>query len=116
MIEHRIHSEGQQKAFVDIDETICFYKGPRIYEKARPNKTNINKINKLKKLGWHITYYTARGGHTKKDLYQFTFDQLTKWGCLFDDLVVGYREDITLPVKPSYDLIIDDKAKRIEEL
>ena len=45
-----------------------------------------------------------------------TKKQLNKWGCLFDDLVVGYKKDITLPTKPSYDLIIDDKAKRIDEL
>ena len=47
---------------------------------------------------------------------KLTTKQLNEWGCIFDNLVVGYKEDITLPVKPSYDLIIDDKAKRIEEL
>ena len=35
---------------------------------------------------------------------------------MFDDLVVGYKNDPTYQAKPSYDLIIDDKAKRIEEL
>ena len=109
-------SKGQQKAFVDIDETICFYKDERIYELAIPNKANIDKINKLKKQGWHITYYTARGGFSKIDFTELTTKQLNKWGCLFDDLVVGYKKDITLPTKPSYDLIIDDKAKRIDEL
>ena len=116
MRESKLHSEGQQKAFVDIDETICFYKDKRIYDLAIPNKTNINKINKLKEKGWHITYYTARGGFSKIDYTELTTKQLNEWGCLFDDLVVGYKEDITLPVKPSYDLIIDDKATRIEEL
>ena len=42
--------------------------------------------------------------------------QLNEWGCIFDDLIVGHRDNPKLPTKPSYDLIIDDKAKRIEEL
>ena len=116
MRESKKFNEGQQKAFVDIDETICFYPEKRVYELAIPNQKNIAKINKLKVEGWHITYYTARGGHSKIDYTEFTLKQLKEWGCLFDDLVVGYREDRTLPTKPGYDLIIDDKAKRIEEL
>ena len=116
MRESKLNSEGQLKAFVDIDETICFYASKRIYELAIPNSINIDKINKLKKEGWHITYYTARGGASKIDYTELTTIQLIRWGCLFDDLVVGYKKDITLPIKPSYDLIIDDKAKRIEEL
>ena len=68
------------------------------------------------KKGWHITYWTARGGHSKRNLYQFTKDQLTEWGCKFDDLVVGYSNVWGDRVKPSVDLIIDDKSKRIEEL
>ena len=115
MIESKLYNE-KKKALVDVDETICFYKDKRIYELAIPNKVNIDKINKLKKQGWHITYYTARGGFSKIDYTELTTKQLNKWGCLFDDLVVGYKKDITLPTKPSYDLIIDDKAKRIDEL
>ena len=45
---NKIHSKnntGIQKAFVDIDETICFYDGDRIYEEAVPDLDNINKIN-----------------------------------------------------------------------
>ena len=67
MRESKLYSEDQLKAFVDIDETICFYEDKRIYELAIPNIDNINKINKLKKEGWHITYYTARGGASKID-------------------------------------------------
>ena len=45
----RLTPEGQQKvAFVDIDETICFYdEGKRRYDLAKPNYDNISKINKL---------------------------------------------------------------------
>ena len=44
---NKIHSKnntGIQKAFVDIDESICFYDGDRIYEEAVPDLDNINKI------------------------------------------------------------------------
>ena len=41
--------------FVDIDETICFYKGKRNYPDALPNYENIAKINKLYELGHKIT-------------------------------------------------------------
>lgn len=115
MRESKLHN-NYKKALVDIDETICFYKGKRIYELAIPNYLNIDKINKLKEEGWHITYWTARGGHSKIDYYEFTYMQLMEWGCNFNDLIVGHREDITLSTKPSFDLVIDDKAKRIEEL
>ena len=81
MIESSLTSEGQQKAFIDIDETICFYEDKRIYDRAIPDYKNIFKINKLKKEGWHITYYTARGGASKVDYYQFTKNQLDDWGC-----------------------------------
>ena len=116
MRESKLYPDRQKKAFVDIDETICFYEDKRIYELAKPNITNINKINKLKKEGWHITYYTARGGASMIDYTELTTPQLNEWGCLFDDLIVGHKDNPKLPIKPSYDLIIDDKAKRIEEL
>jgi len=116
MRESKLYSEGKLKAFVDIDETICFYKDKRIYELAIPNAENIFKINKLSKEGWHITYYTARGGASKIDYTDLTLKQLNEWGCIFDNLIVGHNEDIAVQTKPSFDLIIDDKAKRIEEL
>ena len=101
-------SSGENKVFVDIDETICFFDGDRIYEKAIPNYDNIEKINKLFKEGWHITYWTARGGRSKIDYYDITKKQLDKWKCKYHDISVGE--------KPMYDLVVDDKAKRIEEL
>ena len=42
----RFSEEGKQKvAFVDIDETICFYSGTRRYDLSEPNYENIEKIN-----------------------------------------------------------------------
>ena len=108
MKSHSKYNKGQQKAFVDIDETICFFDGDRIYENAIPNYDNIEKINKLYDEGWHITYWTARGGLCKIDYYSITKEQLDSWGCKYHHVSVGE--------KPLYDLLIDDKAKRIEEL
>ena len=102
-------SDKQKKAYVDIDETICFYSDVRRYDLAEPNYKNINKINRLKDEGWHITYWTARGNSSKIDYREFTYNQLTEWGCKFDKLIIGEE-------KGSFDLVIDDKAKRIEEL
>ena len=42
--------------FVDIDETICFYKDKREYPLAIPHLDNIKKINTLYYEGHHITY------------------------------------------------------------
>ena len=116
---NRLASEGERKvALVDIDETICFYSGKRSYNLAEPSKENIAKINKLYDEGWHIVYWTARGGseQSKKDgkcYYDFTWKQLESWGCKFNDLSTGTKGK---HIKPPYDLVVDDKAKRIEEL
>ena len=96
------------KILVDIDETICFYKGDRHYPNAIPIKKNIEKINKLYDEGHYIKYWTARGSVTKIDWFKITKKQLNIWGCKYHDLSVGE--------KPFYDLLICDKTKRIEEL
>ena len=94
--------------FVDIDETICFYKGKRNYPEAVPHYKNIEKINKLYDEGHEITYWTARGGTTGIDWTNVTKDQLTKWKCKYHELKMNH--------KPTYDLLICDKTKRIEEI
>tara|TARA_B110000495_G_scaffold187961_1_gene187778 strand:+ start:202 stop:504 length:303 start_codon:yes stop_codon:yes gene_type:complete len=94
--------------YVDIDETICFYKGKRNYPDAIPNKENIAKINKLYDEGHHIKYWTARGTVIKIDWFDVTKNQLDNWGCKYHELSVGE--------KPAYDLLICDKTKRIEEI
>jgi hypothetical protein len=115
----RFSPEGEQRvALIDIDETICFYSGIRKYHLAEPSQENIAKINKLYDEGWKIIYWTARGGSKKsrklgKCYYDFTWLQLESWGCKFHDLSTGTKG---VHVKPPYDLVVDDKAKRIEEL
>ena len=96
------------KIFVDIDETICYYKGEREYPNAIPIPENIKKINSLYDSGHHIKYWTARGTVTKKNWFELTKSQLKQWGCRYHELSVGE--------KPFYDLLICDKTKRIEEL
>jgi len=115
----RFATEDEQKtALVDIDETICFYPEKRSYDLAEPDQDNIAKINKLHDEGWKIIYWTARGGSEKskklgKCYYDFTWKQLESWGCKFHELCTGTKGNY---LKPPYDLVIDDKAKRIEEV
>ena len=116
---NRLAPEGEKRvALIDIDETICFYSEKRRYDLAEPSHENIAKINKLYDEGWHIVYWTARGGSEKsresgKCYYDFTWKQLESWGCKFHDLSTGTKGEYQ---KPPYDLVVDDKAKRIEEL
>jgi len=112
----RLTEEGQQKvALVDIDETICYYEDPdnRRYDIAIPIQKNIEKINKLYDEGWKIVYWTARGATSRIDYTEYTLAQLKSWGCKFHELTTGTSG---ANPKPHFDLVIDDKAKRIEEL
>ena len=90
------------KIYVDIDETICFYEGERNYPDALPIKDRIEKINSLYEKGHEITYWTARGSGSGLDWYDVTVKQLKEWGCKYNHVSVGE--------KPSYDLMICDKA------
>jgi len=119
MIEDEVHLKNNEtlRALVDIDETICFYEDEanRVYKLAIPNQNNIKKINDLYDNGWNISYWTARGS-TQIDnverlnyLRELTLNQLNDWGAKYHDLIIGDK-------KPFFDLVIDDKAKRIEEL
>ena len=102
--------------FVDIDETICIHpkyskenmiKGARDYSNAKPTVENIEKINKLFDEGNTIVYWTARGSKSGIDWYDLTKSQLLEWGAKHHEL----RCD-----KPFYDLFIEDRSVRIEEL
>ena len=92
----------------DIDNTICETKGKN-YKSARPKKEIIKLINQLYEKGHKIKIFTARymgrnNDNTKiayKQGYKKTYSQLKKWKLKFDILIMG---------KPSFDLIIDDRA------
>ncbi len=61
-----------------------------------------------------ITYWTARGCSQPDNINRLnkyktlTVSQLDKWGCKYHDVQLGN--------KPLFDLLIDDKTKRIEEI
>ncbi len=92
----------------DIDGVICS-KTDGDYTNAKPYTLAIEMINKLYDAGYRIELFTARfmgrceGNALKaRELgYDFTYNQLTKWGCKFHVLNMG---------KPVYDLIVDDRA------
>ena len=100
--------------YVDIDETICqretsvdFGTTTHDYSKAKPIRENIEKINKLYDEGHTIVYWTARGSRKQIDWTVLTSKQLNEWGAKYHELRVD---------KPFYDLFIEDKSLRIEEL
>ena len=92
--------------YVDIDGTIC--DSSNGYENAIPIKKNIDTINKLYDNGNVIVYWTSRGRKTGIDWSELTKKQLLDWGCLYHEL--------SMNDKPSYDLLIDDKAINIDNL
>ena len=93
--------------YVDIDETICKTSADRNYKNSTPIKENIDKINKLYDQGHTIVYWTSRGSRKQINWYALTKSQLDSWGVKYHELRVD---------KPYYDLFIDDKTLRIEEV
>lgn len=95
------------RIYVDIDGTICKTNG-NDYKNSIPIYKNIKKINELYNSGNIVIYWTARGMKSGLDYTELTKEQLQKWGCKYNDLIMNQ--------KPSYDLLICDKTKRIEEI
>ena len=97
----------------DLDNTICNTKKNK-YKKATPKKNVIKLINQLYDKGHIIKIYTARFmGRTNNNIdesyslgYEKTLKQLNNWGLKFHELIMG---------KPSYDILIDDKAYNYNE-
>lgn len=92
--------------YVDIDETI-FMTQNMDYENSQPFLERIQKINKLYDEGHTIVYWTARGSRKQIDWTELTRKQLKDWGAKYNEL----RTD-----KPFYDLFVEDKSVKIEEL
>ena len=97
----------------DIDGVICTTVNGN-YDKASPNKKAIKKINKIYAEGNRVIIFTARYmGRTNNNIeqaktlgYKETFKQLKDWGLNFHELLMG---------KPSYDILVDDKAYNYDE-
>ena len=97
----------------DIDGVICKTSNSD-YENSIPNKKAIKKINNLYNKGHKIIIFTARFmGRTDDNIskaydigFDFTTNQLKKWNVRYTKLIMG---------KPSFDLLIDDKAINYNE-
>ena len=98
----------------DLDNVICKTPKNKDYKKSKPIKRNIKTINLLYENGFRIIIFTARYmGRNKNNVqkandqgYVSTTKQLKSWGVKYDKLIMG---------KPSYDIIIDDKAFNYSE-
>lgn len=91
--------------YVDVDNNICITKNGD-YKNSIPLPKQIAKINRMYDEGHEIVYWTARGRTTGMNWVDFTKTQLTRWGCKFHSVDLN---------KPKFDIVIDDKARRIDE-
>ena len=102
-----------KKLAFDIDGVICSSLNGN-YSESKPNYNAINKINYLHSEGHEIIIFTARYmGRSRQNVnlakklgYKFTLNQLQSWNLKFNKLILG---------KPSFDLLIDDKAINYDE-
>jgi glycerol-3-phosphate cytidylyltransferase len=86
----------------DLDETLCTKALNGDYSTAKPIQEAINKVNTLWIMGNKILIFTGRGSSSGKDWVTLTTHQLKDWGVKHDELIMNR--------KPTYDVIIDDKA------
>lgn len=86
----------------DLDETLCTKAIGGNYATAKPIEEAIEKVNTLWKMGNKILIFTGRGSSSGKDWTDFTTKQLKDWNIQYDELIMNR--------KPTYDVIIDDKA------
>jgi hypothetical protein len=101
-------TDGKKTICFDLDGILCSLTDGR-YENAVPNREAIQVANALHDRGCKIVIYTARFmGRNDQDViaaykegYELTRRQLQKWGIRYDDLFLG---------KPSFDVLIDDRA------
>lgn len=100
------------KYFIDIDGTICITpmnaENRPDYTKSTPIPHRIKKVNELRRMGHHITLWTARGATTGIDHTDLTTQQLRTWGVDYDVLSIG--------AKPAFDVLIDDKSWNVDEI
>jgi predicted mannosyl-3-phosphoglycerate phosphatase (HAD superfamily) len=92
--------------YVDIDNTICNTNGMD-YKEAQPIPENIEKANKWLDEGHEVVYWTARGAKTGIDWLKLTVEQLKAWGARYSAISLD---------KPAFDILVDDRAMRWEEI
>jgi hypothetical protein len=92
----------------DLDNTLCITK-KNYYNKSRPVKKNIKFVNNLYDNGYIIKIFTSRFmGRSnenrilaKRRGFEMTKKQLKRWNLKYHKLIFG---------KPTYDILVDDKA------
>lgn len=85
----------------DLDGTLCTETKGK-YEKAKPYKERIDRVNQLYAKGNTIIIDTARGTLSGKDRFDLTEKQLKEWGVKYHLLRTG--------IKLYADHYIDNKA------
>ena len=86
----------------DLDNTLCATPSSKKYSEAVPYWSVINHINSLYEKGHTIKIFTARGSGSGKNWHALTLQQLDQWGVKYNELIDKG--------KPSYALLVDDKA------
>lgn len=84
----------------DLDLTLCITSA-NDYAQSVPIDKAIREVNRLYDNGHRILIFTARGSSSGIDYRALTEDHLRAWGLKYHELILK---------KPSYDIIIDDKA------
>jgi len=92
----------------DIDNTLCTTDNSD-YKNSKPPKKNISLVNQLHTKNYYIKIFTSRfmgrskekSSLARKKGFDFTKKQLKSWGLKYNELIFG---------KPSFDLLIDDRA------
>lgn len=86
----------------DLDGTLCESVTDGNYRNAKPLTKAIEKVNSLFDKGNTILIFTGRGSSSGIDWTVVTTEQLQSWGLKHHKLIMN--------VKPTYDVVIDDKA------
>lgn len=86
----------------DLDETLCSKAIDGDYVTAKPFQKAIDKVNELFDDGNTILIFTGRGSSSGKNWEELTVKQLNQWEIKHHKLIMNK--------KPTYDIIIDDKA------
>jgi len=90
---------------IDIDGTLC--STAETYEEAQPLQQRIDQVNQLYRDGHEICIWTTRGKQSGQDYRALTERQLERWGVQYHELSF---------VKPSYDVLVDDKVRNVDAL
>ncbi len=96
-----MRASAESKTFCfDIDGTLCTNTHGD-YANALPFTERISHVNRLYAQGHTIKLFTARGATTVMDWLEVTRIQISEWGLMHHELIMG---------KTHADYFVDDKA------